>query len=610
MNASHCIVYLILKLTTVYKHEYYKMTRTRETRIRTFRQLEIEACLEEISWMIRCHNCEAINCPQEEYPARLVPTPPPSYIDNLQSRLIKARKGIFPASLKLILKTRCPLPVRRPAPETSVQPDDVIGEHRAEENIPSSQCHPSPRRGAVDMGSEEPGTPPRSPAISTGSGPGVSRAETQIMEEEDIFPFETSMDGFLRSNFTSTEQECALLHQPDVGVDVDEKETTTSSQQACTSSTTGRGTDRERCKESASVIGGTGRRSATSAQSGNPREPGFYWRSLEAPSQVNASHCIVYLILKLTTVYKHEYYKMTRTREARIRTFRQLELEACLEEVSWMIRCHNCEALNCPQEEYSARLVPNPPPSYIDNLQSRLIKARKGIFPASLKMILKTRCPLPVRRPAPDTSVQLDDVIGEHRAGENSPSSQCHPSPRRGAVDMGSEEPRTPPRSPAISTGSGPGVSRAETQIMEEEERFPFETSIDGFLRSNFTSTEQECALLHQPDVGVDDDKKQTTATSQQDAVHEEFVSPTEKRQQQGRQLGLSSRTSNLTGASHCGTLTFLKREIFACVLSCLFFPLVFFCLLPIAYFSRLVHKKIAEAGTKGDMSYLDAPDA
>ena len=43
----------------------------------------------------------------------------------------------------------------------------------------------------------------------------------------------------------------------------------------CTSSTTGRGTDRKRCKGSASVIGGAGRRSATSAQLGNPREPGL-----------------------------------------------------------------------------------------------------------------------------------------------------------------------------------------------------------------------------------------------------------------------------------------------------------------------------------------------
>ena len=107
-------------MTTVYEHEYYKMMRTRETRIRTFMQLELEACLEEVSWILRCHNSEALNCPQEEYPARLLPTPPPSYIDNLQSRLSKTRKGIFPASLKMILKTKYPLPVRRPVPESSV----------------------------------------------------------------------------------------------------------------------------------------------------------------------------------------------------------------------------------------------------------------------------------------------------------------------------------------------------------------------------------------------------------------------------------------------------------------------------------------------------------
>ena len=131
----------------------------------------------------------------------------------------------------------------------------------------------------------------------------------------------------------------------------------------------------------------------------------------------------------MTTVDEHEYYKMMWTREARIRTFMQLELEACLEEVSWTKRCHNCEALNRPQEEYPARLLPTPPPGYIDNLQSRLIKARKEIFPASLKMILKTNYPRTVRRPAPETSVQPDDVIGEHRAGEDSASSQCDPSP-------------------------------------------------------------------------------------------------------------------------------------------------------------------------------------
>ena len=66
----------------------------------------------------------------------------------------------------------------------------------------SSQCDPSPRRAAVDTGSEEPGTPSRSPAIGTGSEePGASRA-----------PFKTSTDGFLNPKFTSSEQKCVLLH--------------------------------------------------------------------------------------------------------------------------------------------------------------------------------------------------------------------------------------------------------------------------------------------------------------------------------------------------------------------------------------------------------------
>ena len=67
-----------------------------------------------------------------------------------------------------------------------------------------------------------------------------------------------------------------------------------------------------------------------------------------------------------------------------------------------------------------------------------------------------------------------------------------------------------------------------------EEEIFSFEASMDGFLNQNFTSTEQESALLHQQDVGVDDDEKETTATTQQAAVREEFVSPMEELQQRG----------------------------------------------------------------------------
>ena len=69
---------------------------------------------------------------------------------------------------------------------------------------PSSECDPSPRRAAVDTGSEEPGTPPQPPAISKGSGPEAQQAETQMQGE--IFSFEASMDGFLSSNCTSLGQ--------------------------------------------------------------------------------------------------------------------------------------------------------------------------------------------------------------------------------------------------------------------------------------------------------------------------------------------------------------------------------------------------------------------
>ena len=59
----------------------------------------------------------------------------------------------------------------------------------------SSECDTSPRRAAVDTGSQEPGTPTQSPAISTGSGPEAPEAETQM--EGGIVSFEASMDGFL-----------------------------------------------------------------------------------------------------------------------------------------------------------------------------------------------------------------------------------------------------------------------------------------------------------------------------------------------------------------------------------------------------------------------------
>ena len=59
------------------------MAWMRETRIRTFMQLELKACLDEIDWMIRGHMYSANNYSEEEYPSRQLPIPP-DYIDNLQ----------------------------------------------------------------------------------------------------------------------------------------------------------------------------------------------------------------------------------------------------------------------------------------------------------------------------------------------------------------------------------------------------------------------------------------------------------------------------------------------------------------------------------------------
>ena len=117
--------------------------------------------------------------------------------------------------------------------------------------------------------------------------------------------------------------------------------------------------------------------------------------------------------------YSEECEKMLWMREARVKTLMQLELEACQEEIVWMITCHNCEALNRPLEEYPARALPIPP-NYIEILHSRLIKVQQGVLPPTLKMILKTRYNIPPPTTSP-RRVQPDDVMRGHRDGENSP---------------------------------------------------------------------------------------------------------------------------------------------------------------------------------------------
>ena len=114
-------------------------------------------------------------------------------------------------------------------------------------------------------------------------------------------------------------------------------------------------------------------------------------------------------------------------------TFMQMELEACRDELDWLLRCHNCAAYYCPEEEYLPRPLPIPP-DYIDVLQSRLGKVMKGILPPTLKRILKTYYQAPVRPQQQEISscsqeeqvetsseVQPNDMMGRHRDGEHNP---------------------------------------------------------------------------------------------------------------------------------------------------------------------------------------------
>ena len=120
-----------------------------------------------------------------------------------------------------------------------------------------------------------------------------------------------------------------------------------------------------------------------------------------------------------TDVCSEVEQKMAWKRKTRIGTFMQMELEVYLDEVDWLIRCHNCAAKNCPEEEYPPRPLPILL-DYIDNLQRRLIKVKKGILPTTLKRILKTYYHLPAHQaPVPSPAVQSDDMMGGHRDGEN-----------------------------------------------------------------------------------------------------------------------------------------------------------------------------------------------
>ena len=298
------------------------------------------------------------------------------------------------------------------------------------------------------------------------------------------------------------------------------------------SSITGRGTGRERCEENASVIEGTGRRSATSAQPGNPREPGLRegvgdYRSGER------EHLRFLPDFFLMTVKEHDFAKMIAEVEEtswRIReTIRVRELAATnqlgqmrrllmLEEhkKTWkrefgFDRIETAAEMNENHSRTSTSPVPDP------FFYSNMINSKRPHTPDEFTLEIK---------------VDVERLRMEISLSQPAPQPQCDLSPRHAAVDTGLEESGTPRRSPAIGTGSDePGISRVETST-EKKGVFPFETSVDGSLHSNFTSPEQECILLHKPDVGVEDEKE-TTDTLQEAAVRGEFARPTKKRQWQ-----------------------------------------------------------------------------
>ena len=61
------------KVIDVCSKEEWKMIWMRETRIRFFMQMELEACRNELDWVLRCHDCIVNTRPEEHYHLFLYP---------------------------------------------------------------------------------------------------------------------------------------------------------------------------------------------------------------------------------------------------------------------------------------------------------------------------------------------------------------------------------------------------------------------------------------------------------------------------------------------------------------------------------------------------------
>ena len=253
----------------------------------------------------------------------------------------------------------------------------------------------------------------------------------------------------------------------------------------CTSSTTGRGTGRERCQESASDIGGTGQRSATNAQPGNPRDPGLQ-EVVEDYRSSKREHLRFLPDFFKMTIKENDFAKMIAEIEATSWRFRETirvrEL-AATHRLGQMRRLLVHEKRKTWKREFGFDRIETA--AEMDEQRSRT-STRPVPDPFFYR---NTVIPRPHTPDEFTLEMKVDVEVLRMEIILSQPASpQCDLLLQRVAVDTGSGEPGTSPRSPAIGTGlDGPGVSRFETST-EEEGLFPLETSMGAFL--NFTGTE------------------------------------------------------------------------------------------------------------------------
>ena len=215
----------------------------------------------------------------------------------------------------------------------------------------------------------------------------------------------------------------------------------------------------------------------------------FFWRSLEAPRyQVNANRSVFYLIFEMT-VEERDVSRMSENVKATIwvATHRLGKMRFLLMHEKYKVwkrefgydRLETAAEMDEKRSRTSTSPVPNP--FFYRNMVISTHPHTPDGFNLQMKVDVE--------------GLRMEIILSQ------TPSSECDPSPRRGAVDTGSEEPETPqqspatstrpvepgtpPQSPAISTGS-PRPSQAATQV--EEKNSPFESSMVGSLNSNCTS--------------------------------------------------------------------------------------------------------------------------